>query len=138
MKLPFTGACLCGAVKYEIDAAPIGAGNCHCRTCQKAAGAAYLPALFVPYNSLKITGAYKEYASISDSGNTIHRGFCPQCGTTLFGRNSVTDQFRPVNAATLDDPSIYQPKMDFWISDAQPWDIMNPDLPKYDENFLHF
>ena len=138
MKLPITGACLCGTVKYEIHAESVGAGNCHCRTCQRAAGAAYMPAFFVPYDSLKITGKYKEYASISESGNTIHRGFCPNCGTTLFGRNSVTKEFRPVNAATLDDPSIYHPNMDFWVSDAQPWDTMNPDLTKFDKNFLHF
>lgn len=137
MKNIITGGCLCQAVRYEITKHPVGAGNCHCRTCQKALGAAYLPALFVPYAALKITGVYKEYASQSDSGNTVHRGFCPECGTTLFGRNSANDKFRPVNAATLDDPSIYQPHMDFWVSEAQAWDSMNPDLPKFDTNPLH-
>ncbi len=137
MKLPITGGCLCGAVTYEITEPPLGAGNCHCRTCQRAVGAPYLPALFVPYQSFKINGPYKEYASISASGNTMNRGFCPNCGTTLFGRNSATNKIRPVNAATLDDPGIYHPTMDFWVSDAQPWDTMNADLEKFDGNFLH-
>lgn len=138
MKLPIKGGCLCGAVKYEIIAEPIGAGNCHCRSCQKSVGTAYMPVLFVPYDALKITGIYKEYATISVSGNTVNRGFCPECGTSLFGRNSGSDKIRPVNAATLDDPSIYHPQMDFWVTDAQPWDIMNPDLAKFDKNFTHF
>jgi len=137
MNLPIKGGCICGAVKYEIDAEPIGAGNCHCRSCQKSVGTAYTPVLFVPYESLKITGLYKEYPTIADSGNTMNRGFCPQCGTSLFGRNSGSDKIRPVNAATLDDPSVYQPHMDFWVSAAQPWDIMNPELQKYDENPKH-
>lgn len=137
MKLPITGQCLCGNVSYQIIAEPVGAGNCHCRTCQKAIGAPYLAALFVPYHALKITGDYKEYASLSTSGNTINRGFCPSCGCMLFGRNSGNDKIRPVNAATLDDPSIYQPRMDFWVADAQPWDYMNPNLPKFEENPLH-
>ena len=137
MQLPITGGCLCGAVRYEILAKPIGAGNCHCRSCQKSGGTAYTPVLFVSYATLNITGGYKEYATLADSGNTMHRGFCPQCGTALFGRNSGNDKIRPVNAATLDDPSIYQPHMDFWVSDAQPWDIMNPDLPKFSKNPKH-
>lgn len=135
MNIAITGACLCGSVKYKISANPVSAGNCHCRTCQKAAGSPYLPALFVPYHALEISGDYKEYASASERGNTVYRGFCPQCGTTLFGRNSGTDKIRPVNAATLDDPSIYQPQMDFWVSDAQPWDYMDPDLAKFEHNF---
>lgn len=137
MKLPITGGCLCAAVKYQISEKPIGAGNCHCRTCQRAVGTPYMPVLFAPYQALHITGTYKEFATESASGNTMYRGFCPQCGTSLFGRNSGSDKIRPVNASTLDDPSIYQPHMDFWVSDAQPWDVMNPDIPKFNKNPLH-
>ena len=137
MKLPISGGCLCGAVRYEILAEPIGAGNCHCRTCQRSVGTAYMPVLFVPYQALKISGQYKEFATTSASGNTMNRGFCPECGTALFGRNSGSDKIRPVNAATLDDPRVYQPHMDFWVSDAQPWDYMDPNLPKFDMNPAH-
>lgn len=137
MKKPITGGCICGAVSYEILSDPVGAGNCHCRSCQRSVGTAYMPVLFVPFQALVITGKYKEYATQSASGNTMNRGFCPQCGTALFGRNSGSDTIRPVNAATLDDPSIYQPHMNFWVSDAQPWDFMNPDLPKFEKNPKH-
>ncbi|NOQ77006.1 MAG: aldehyde-activating protein [Methylococcaceae bacterium] len=137
MKLPLTGGCLCGAVKYIITAKPIGAGNCHCRTCQRSVGTPYMPVLFIPYQALKITGDYKEFATKSASGNTMYRGFCTQCGTSLFGRNSGSDSIRPVNAVTLDDPSIYHPQMEFWVSDAQPWDILNVDIPHYQQNPLH-
>ncbi len=137
LKLPLLGGCFCGAVKYEIVDQPISAGNCHCRTCQRSVGTPYMPVLFVPYHALKITGTVKEYKTQSATGNTMHRAFCPQCGTALFGKNSGSDKIRPVNASTLDDPSIYQPQMDFWVSDAQPWDIMDPNLPKFDKNPTH-
>ena len=133
-KLPIRGGCLCGAVKYEILEQPIDAGNCHCRTCQKSVGTPYMPVLFVPYQALKINGTVKEFQTLSATSHIITRAFCPQCGTSLFGKNSATDKIRPVNASTLDDPSVYQPQMDFWISDAQPWDTMNLELPKFDEN----
>jgi hypothetical protein len=137
MKLPITGGCLCGAVRYEISASPISSFNCHCRSCQKALGAPYLAALLVPAPALKIAGNYKEYATIAASGHTVYRAFCPECGSTLFGRNSAFTELRPITAATLDDPSIFQPQRDIWVADAQPWDYMNPNVAKFDGNPWH-
>ncbi|SJM93311.1 GFA family protein [Crenothrix polyspora] len=137
MKLPITGGCCCGAVRYEITAEPLGGINCHCRTCQKSVGAAYLAAMFVAASALTITGNYKEYASTAASGHIVHRGFCPECGSSLFGRNSAFTEVRPIAAATLDDPSIFTPTKDVWVAEAQPWDYMNPDLPKFAGNFTN-
>jgi hypothetical protein len=36
-----------------------------------------------------------------------------------------------IAAASLDDPSAYRPTLDFFTSHAQPWDPMNPELPKF-------
>ena len=30
-----------------------------------------------------------------------------------------------------DDPSWFRPEADIFVKSAQPWDYMNPDLPKY-------
>jgi len=38
--LPLTGGCMCGAVRYEIDAPLEGAGYCHCTRCQRRTGGA--------------------------------------------------------------------------------------------------
>jgi len=35
-----------------------------------------------------------------------------------------------LKAASLDDPSWFTPAMDIYTDSAQPWDAMNPDLPK--------
>jgi hypothetical protein len=135
MKLPLTGGCLCGAIRYEITAEPVRMINCHCRTCQKASGAAYLALLFVPDRAISISGSYMEYPTIADSGNTVYRAFCPKCGTALFGRNSTFTRLRPVAAATLDHNRVYSPQKDMLAANAQPWDVMDPDLPKCNGNF---
>jgi hypothetical protein len=131
MELSMTGGCLCGKVRYKISAPPIDNFNCHCRTCQRAVGAAYLSAMLVPVSAFTVTGVYKEFATIAASGHTLYRAFCPECGTMIFARNSHFTNICPVAATTLDDPSLFKPQKDIWVADAQPWDIMNPDLPKY-------
>ena len=93
-----------------------------------------MPVLFVRYQSLIITGMYQEFATKAASGNTMYRGFCPHCGSSLFARNTGSESIRPVNDVTLDDPSIDYPQMEFWVSDAQPWDILNIDPPHYQQN----
>ena len=135
MKIPMAGGCLCGEVRYQVVAEPIKMANCHCRSCQKWSGSAYLALLFVPEQALQVTGSYKEFPTMAASGNTVFRAFCAHCGTPLFGRNSVFTKLRPVAAATLDEPGLYRPELDMWVADAQSWDTMNAALPKYPGNF---
>jgi hypothetical protein len=135
MKFPLTGGCLCGAVRYEIGAKPTRMVNCHCRTCQRWSGSAYMALLFVPASALTANGTYREFPTVAASGNTVYRAFCIRCGTPLFGRNSAFTQLRPVAAMSLDDPGLYRPELDMWVADAQSWDLMNPGLPKYPGNF---
>ena len=131
MATPFTGGCMCGAVRYECSAEPVMAGNCHCRDCQRASGGAFVSALAVPRNALKITSEIKYYDVKGDSGNTVSRGFCPNCGARLFGRPAVVPDLIVIMAGSLGDPSWYKPGMDFYTASAQPWDYMNPELPKF-------
>ena len=80
------GGCQCGQVRYESNAQPLFSGNCHCRECQKATGGAYVPALAIPANSLKVTGEVKYYENRADSGNTFSRGFVPTVAAEFSGR----------------------------------------------------
>jgi hypothetical protein len=36
-----------------------------------------------------------------------------------------------LQAGSLDDPSMYRPMMDAFISSAQPWDHMDPKIQKH-------
>jgi hypothetical protein len=84
-----------------------------------------------PAAALKITGNVKYDDSKADSGNTLSRGFYPECGSRLFGKTSAMTDLAMITAASLDDPSQYTPQMDIFVSSAQPWDHMNPALPKF-------
>ena len=130
MRIPFTGGCMCGAVRYECSAEPIAMGNCHCRDCQRATGTAFAAAIVVPRDVVTITGEVKYYEVTADSGQPIRRGFCPNCGSRLFGLRATAD-FLSIMAGSLDDPSEFRSAMDLYTASAQPWDYLNPDLPKF-------
>lgn len=131
MARKFTGGCICGAVRYECSAEPVMTGNCHCRDCQKAGGGPFASALAVPTAAVKVTGEVKYYETKGDSGHMVSRGFCPTCGARLLGRSKGMPDLTIVLAGSLDDPSRFQPAMDIYTSSAQPWDHMNPQLPKF-------
>src|SRR3712207_6376462 len=121
----FSGRCLCGGVTYECTAAPIVMGNCHCRDCQRATGSAYAPGLLVPRSAVVIHGEVRYFEVIGDSGYTLSRGFCPTCGSRLFGGGTRSPQLISIMAGTLDDPTWFRPQADIYVSSAQPWDVMN-------------
>jgi hypothetical protein len=40
--MQLTGGCVCGAVRYRIDAMPFDAGYCHCTLCRRSSGSPVL------------------------------------------------------------------------------------------------
>ena len=57
--------------------------------------------------------------------------FCPECGSRLFG--GITGEGHRITASSLDDPTLFRPQFDIFTSDAQPWDHMDPKLPKFEK-----
>jgi hypothetical protein len=63
----------------------------------------YEPDIGLPAAALKITGAIKYYDKTADSGNMLSRGFCPECGSSLFGKTSAMPELAMITAGSLDD-----------------------------------
>lgn len=99
---PFeTGGCLCGAVRYQCTQPMREVVNCHCRMCQRTHGhiAAYT-AIPRDHLILKVTRGLTWYAS----SDKARRGFCCQCGASLFWE-PADDAYIAISAGTLDDPA---------------------------------
>ena len=127
-----TGGCLCGAVRYESAGDPLFSLHCHCRDCQRASGTAYVAAMRVPAAGFRVTqGAPKRYASTSDAGHTVTRSFCGDCGSPLYIQVSARPDIIGIRVGTLDDASGFRADADIFVNSAQPWDHMDPALPKY-------
>jgi hypothetical protein len=124
------GGCICGAIRYESDADPVAMLNCHCRDCQRAGGSGYAPVLVLPKSAVQVTGAPRYYKTVGDSGKAIERGFCPTCGSQVLVKLERMPDLLGIQAASLDDPSLYKPELDIFTESAQPWVHMAPTTAK--------
>lgn len=131
--MSYTGKCLCGAVSYKCSSEPIFAGNCHCTDCKKSSGSGYAPTIFFPKECFSVSGEVKYFESKGKSGKQVGRGFCPSCGSQLFGQPEIMPDLIAVRAGTLEDISKYKPQIDLFTSHAAEWDAMDERLPKFSE-----
>jgi hypothetical protein len=124
---------LCGAVRYEAGGEPLFSLQCHCRDCQRASGAAHVPAVRLPSSEFRITkGTPKTYVARSDAGNEISRVFCGECGTPLYVQVSTRSDMVGLRVTTLDDASFFSPEANIFTKSAQPWDHMDPAVPAFE------
>jgi hypothetical protein len=85
----------------------------------------------VPLSELSITGEPKYYESVASDGNTVRRGFCPECGAPIFSCSDAYKEVIGIKAATLDSPSEFEPAVDAWMCSSLSWDVVDPDTYKY-------
>jgi hypothetical protein len=64
------------------------------------------------------------------AGGQTDRGFCANCGSPVTATSDPVPQIVGIRTANLDDSSGFNQQMDVWTCDAQPWDNMDPALPK--------
>lgn len=128
--MPITGGCLCKSVRYEIDAEPIITRRCWCRLCQYLGAGSETVNVGFPSAAMKVQGELRGFRSVADSGNVMHRRFCPNCGTPMFSEAESRPEVIFVRAGTLDDPEVARPALTIWTSQAPSWACFDPALPQ--------
>ncbi len=126
------GGCACGAVRYRFAGEPAMMGHCQCRACQRDSGTGHASHLAVAADGFSISGPIKYWESEADSGSTISRGFCAQCGSPVASKNSAMTMLAFVRAGSLDEPARFEPSMVVWTSSAQRWDHIDASLPRFE------
>ena len=95
----YRGSCLCGAVSYEVDGPLSAIWSCHCSQCRKTSGHLFATTDTLTENlSITDNGGLKWY----DSSKWAQRGFCQNCGSSLFWRMPKENR-TSILAGTLDD-----------------------------------
>jgi len=116
----FSGKCLCGMVSYDCEVEPKAIFNCHCEDCRRATGSVFGTNLFVPEDQVKISGEVSYYSHTSDSGSTMTKRFCSNCGSLLFGTNSAKPNVLSVRAGTVNQLDIIKPGLNVFMDSKVP------------------
>jgi hypothetical protein len=129
--MDITGGCLCKSVRFRISARPLAMRLCWCRLCQYiAAGNATVNVMF-PSDAIAIEGELADYRSVADSGNVMHRRFCPKCGTHMFSQAEARPHLIIVRNGTLDDTQVTKPGATIWVTHSPEWACIDQSLPRH-------
>ena len=113
-----TGGCLCGGVRFALEAPLRDVAVCHCSLCRRSGtfAGAYTA---VPRDALRLTSDETLVWYVDVNGR--RRGFCGVCGATLLwsaeGRDTVS-----VSAGALDGTTGLVIEGHIFVADAADWE----------------
>ena len=106
----YTGGCLCGEIRYEVQGEPDRAAICHCRYCQLRTGSAFGSLVYFRDEQITVTsGEVTTYGFTSESGSQCKTGFCAKCATTLFVNLEKRPGLTAISYGTCDPPTFQFP-----------------------------
>lgn len=128
----YTGGCLCGAVRFEIDGGIRNIVYCHCSQCRKAQGSAFAANGIVDSGKFRIVrGEDKLTAYESTPGQLKY--FCKICGSPIMSkRPTVPGQVR-IRLGTIESPISERPQAHIFTTSKANWETICGDLPQYEE-----
>jgi hypothetical protein len=64
-----------------------------------------------------------------DDLSSRHTEGLKHAGSPIYKQSEGYPQFKSFHAATLDDPSLFEPQQSVWTSQRQRWDLIDETLP---------
>ena len=121
-----TGGCLCGEIRFDVTGEDVGSSYCHCRMCQRFAGAPVSSGTGFLNENFKVTqGEPKIYKS----SEIAERAFCPTCGSSLWMKH-FDWKWIFIKTASLDNPQNFAPTTHFGVESQLPWHDVYDSLPR--------
>ena len=125
---PHAGGCLCGAVRYRLNARPLAVNACHCTDCKKLTGATNLLMILAAREAFAHEGgAVERYRKRAESGREIDIVRCVACGVRMWHEPLAAAHLIFVAAGTLDDSSWAIPTSHIWVEKASPGVVFQDD-----------
>lgn len=129
---PYTGGCLCGALRYEAAGEPDYMGHCYCADCRKASGGGFIPFMSFQAANLRFSGQPRQYRTRAFRGTESVRNFCGDCGGLVFGGVVGQDTSHTLYAGSLDDAARFRPQMAIFNRDRPDWAPLPPGLAVFE------
>ncbi len=125
------GSCLCGGVRWGIDAPPTSLTHCHCSMCRKAHGAAFATYASASRAQFHWLAGQDQIAHYRSSPGYTPRSFCSRCGSVVPSGGPESNEM-DLPAGCFDDDPITRPSRHIFVASKAPWHPIEDDLPRYD------
>ncbi len=130
-----TGRCHCGDVRFQLTPPTDMCSHCHCESCRRLHGAAFVTWTSVPDTQLQLA-TDPDALHWYESSPGVFWGSCAHCATRLFSRATTpTTDARTdcwyVAVASLDAPLDRAPSAHVSIEETVDWFSVNDGLPRY-------
>ena len=129
---PYTGGCLCGAVRYEVQGQPTLSGHCYCGDCRKASGSGFIPFMGFPAEAVRFSGETLSFRSRAFTGGEAVRNSCKVCGGLVFGGVVGEDASHTIYAGSLDEPDRFRPTIAIFTRDRPGWAVVPEGLTSFE------
>lgn len=128
------GSCLCGAVSYILEGAPLRAYNCHCSRCRLERSSAHCSNMFTSADSVRFTRGEDQLASYKvPEAKFFTHVFCRTCGSPM-PRINRESGLAGVPMGSLDDDPGFRPQAHIFVASKAPWfEIPADGLPRHAE-----
>ena len=128
------GACLCGFIRYEAEIEPDHVRICHCNQCQVNSASPYRYGVLVHRDHFRLlSGEPKFHVKTAESGQQRALGFCPECGTSIYGTGPTDRTWLSLRIGTSRQRRELVPRAQLWAESRIPWamDLTGiPGVPK--------
>ena len=95
--------CMCGRVRIGVRFPSRFCAHCHCESCRRAHGAAFVTWAGFPSSQVRVTEGAEDLVTHESSPQTYRR-FCGKCGTKLFFESTRWAGEMHVVLAAFDEP----------------------------------
>ena len=120
------GSCLCGAVSFEVTGVLPPPDACHCCNCRKQSGH-FFASTDVPKAALTVRG--EDQVGWHQSSEKVRRGFCMNCGSSLFW-DPVFRDWIGVAMGAFDAPTDTQLAVHIFVADKGDYYDIADGLPQ--------
>ncbi len=122
------GSCLCGAVRFQVDGDLKGPDACHCTNCRKVSGHVFV-STDVPRSALTLEGEDK--VRWYRSSAKARRGFCGECGSTLFW-DPIDRDWIGIAMGAFDGPTGTHTHLHIYVAQKGDYYDIADGLPQFD------
>lgn len=130
-----TGSCLCGGVRYRVDAEPESIQVCYCQQCRKAQGAALVTNMPAPAAAFHIETGVELLRSYESSPGK-ERVFCGRCGSPIYSKTDKKPDVVRIRAGTINEPLPVRPVAHFYVASKPNWWEITDNLPQFREGYV--